>query len=88
LSSLDALEDIEIVRFDAFTYMRAIVQHPRRFGLSDATNACITPGVPPYFCPHPDRQFFWDGIHTTRAGHRIIAFLAGKTLLVELLQHD
>jgi phospholipase/lecithinase/hemolysin len=39
-------------------------------------------------CAQPGQHFFWDGIHPTRAGHRIIAFLVGKTLLTELVLDD
>jgi phospholipase/lecithinase/hemolysin len=80
-----ALPGIEIVRFDAFTEINNIVANPAKFGLNDATTACITPNVPPFQCRQPDRHLFWDGIHPTRAGHAIAAVLAGKTLLVELV---
>lgn len=86
------LADIDIVAFNVFDKLHEIQQHPRRFGLRDATTACIEPDVPPFFpssppfrCEHPEDHFFWDGIHPTRAGHRIIAFLVGKELLAELV---
>jgi outer membrane lipase/esterase len=44
------------------------------------------PSSPPFRCAQPDRWFFWDGIHPTRAGHAIIAILAGKTLITAALQ--
>lgn len=63
--------------------------NPRRYGLGDATEACIRPNVALLFrCAQPDRHFFWDGIHPTRAGHAIIAFLVGKTLVTAVLQDD
>jgi phospholipase/lecithinase/hemolysin len=83
LGKLAALPGIEIVRFDAFTEINNIVANPAKFGLNDATTACITPNVPPFQCRQPDRHLFWDGIHPTRAGHAIAAVLVGKTLLVE-----
>jgi phospholipase/lecithinase/hemolysin len=82
------LPDIEIVRFDAFGNVREVIRHPRRFGLRDVRNACITPLVPPYYCSDPDRHLFWDGIHPTRAGHSIIALLVAKTLVAEILQDN
>lgn len=95
LQELEGLKHIDIVRFDVFEKLHAIRDDPGRFGLADATTACIQPDVPPFFpsppphrCAQPDRHFFWDGIHPTRAGHRIIAFLVGKTLLTELVLDD
>ena len=79
---------IDIVPFDAFALMGPIQADPQRYGLTNATDACIQPFVPPLFrCAEPDRYFFWDGIHPTRAGHAIIAFLVGKQF-VKALAHD
>jgi len=96
LQGLGALPGITIVPFDAFGLLADIQANPRRFGLIDATTACIEPNVPqfgfpsspPFRCAQPDRHFFWDGIHPTRAGHAIIALFAGKTLLVGLSADD
>ena len=84
-----ALPGIAIVQFDAFQLLADVQGNPRRYGLGDATEACIRPNVAPLFrCAQPDRHFFWDGIHPTRAGHAIIAFLVGKTLVTAVLQDD
>lgn len=89
LQGLGGLTDIAIVPFNAFGLLEPIQEHPRRFGLVDATTACIQPNVGPLFrCLQPDRHFFWDGIHPTRAGHAIIAFLVGKTLVTAVLHDD
>ena len=89
-----ALPGITIVPFDAFGLLADVQAHPRRFGLVDATTACIEPNVPqfgfpsspPFRCAQQDRFFFWDGIHPTRAGHAIIAIEVGKTLIGAVLQ--
>ena len=91
-----ALPGIEILPFDTFGTLEQVVAHPEKFGLLDAKNACIQPNVPqfgfpsapPFRCAQPDRFLFWDGIHPTRAGHAIIAFMVGKALLMEALQND
>jgi phospholipase/lecithinase/hemolysin len=96
LQGLGALPGIAIVQFNAFSLLADVQANPARFGLRDATNACIQPNVPelgfpsapPFRCLQQDRFFFWDGIHPTRAGHAIIAFLVGKTLLTAVLQDD
>ena len=86
LNALDGLPGIEIIRFDAFATLEAIVAHPLRYRLQNATDACIAPFTPlPSRCANPDRYFFWDGIHPTRAGHAIIAIEAGKALIADLL---
>jgi outer membrane lipase/esterase len=80
-----ALPAIELVRFDAFGAIEDLATRPAAYGLSDAKTACINPLVAPYQCQRPDRYFFWDGIHPTRAGHGIIALLVGKTLIAHEL---
>lgn len=96
VQGLGALPGIEIVPFDTFGSLEAIAANPGRFGLRDASTACIRPDVPqfgfpsapPFRCAQPDRHFFWDGIHPTRAGHAVIALLVGKALLMHALQDD
>ena len=96
LQALRNLPDITIVEFDAFGKLGEVQDDPKRFGLRDATTACIQPHVPtfgvfsapPFRCEHPEDHFFWDGIHPTRAGHRIIALLVGEQLLSELVLDD
>jgi outer membrane lipase/esterase len=96
LQRLGGLPGIEIVPFDTFGSLEAIATNPGRFGLRDATTACIQPNVPqfgspsvsPFRCAQPDRHFFWDGIHPTRAGHAIIAFLVGKALVAYAFEDD
>jgi len=96
LLGADALRGTSIVTFDTFGTLASVQANPAKFGLRDATTACIQPNVPafgfpstpPFRCAQPDRHFFWDGIHPTRAGHAIIAFLVGKTLVGALLHDD
>jgi outer membrane lipase/esterase len=96
LSSVSGLEDIQLIQFDAFETLQDVQAHPRRYRLADAANACIQPDVPqfghdtdfPFRCAQPDGHLFWDGIHPTRAGHAIIAFLAGKALVNGLARDD
>lgn len=88
LATVATLNDIELIGFDAFESLQRVQANPQRYGLADASNACIQPGVAPLFrCAQPDRHLFWDGIHPTRAGHAIIAVLAGKAI-VEALAND
>jgi len=73
LAPLAGLPGITIVPFDANALMDAIVASPGQFGLSNVTDACVTPNVPPFACQRPDEYLFWDGVHPTAAAHAIIA---------------
>jgi outer membrane lipase/esterase len=80
------LPGIDLVRFDAFGMLEAVVNQPRRYGLQNVTEACIAPFTAlPSRCAQPDRYLFWDGIHPTRAGHAIIAIEAARALIADLL---
>jgi phospholipase/lecithinase/hemolysin len=72
LTLLSGLPGIDIVPFDAFALVSAIVATPGDFGLTNVTDACVTPNVPPFAC-QPADYLFWDGIHPTEAVHAIIA---------------
>lgn len=66
---LPALQsDVKI--FDFFTAFTNVVANPGAFGLTDATSACafVTACL-----ADPDTTLFWDGIHPTATGHRLIA---------------
>jgi outer membrane lipase/esterase len=86
VQGLAGLPGVTIVAFDTVASLNAVQADPRRFGLLNAKDACIEPFVRPLFrCAQPDRYFFWDGIHPTRAGHAIIAYLVAKAV-VEAVQ--
>jgi outer membrane lipase/esterase len=59
--------ETDVTVFDLFGLITAINANPNAFGLLNATDACIG-GL----CD-TSKNLFWDGIHPTDAGHRIIA---------------
>lgn len=67
------LPGAQFTRLDVYAKLNTIVAQPQLFGLSNVTEACITPSVAPFSCKPADEFLFWDGIHPTRAGHGIIA---------------
>ena len=80
LAPLAALPGISLVPFDANALVNAMVSSPASFGLTNVTDACVTPNVAPYACRNPDEYLFWDGIHPTAAVHAIIARTVGLLL--------
>ncbi len=63
----------------------ALQANPASFGFTNATSSCIaTPacvGVP----AARDGYAFWDGVHPTAAGHRLLAALVGQYLNAPVL---
>jgi phospholipase/lecithinase/hemolysin len=70
-----------VSRLDVYTLLHQIVGFPGAVGLTNATSACITPGVAPYHCTNADSFLFWDGIHPTKAAHGIVARAAAMALM-------
>ena len=75
-----ALPGTTFARLDAYQLLNAIVDNPAIFNLSDATTACVTPGVAPFTCQDAGGYLFWDGIHPTKAGHALLAQAAADAL--------
>ena len=69
-----------ITRLDAYDLLNRITADPAGYGLTNVTQACITPDLAPYVCDTPDDYLFWDGIHPSRAGHAITANEAARLL--------
>ena len=81
LSNIEMALPVNITRFDVFSLISGIVAAPNAFGIKNAENACITPEVNRgAVCTRPDDYLFWDGIHPTRAGHKLLAETAFSTL--------
>jgi phospholipase/lecithinase/hemolysin len=77
LQGFETALPVNITRLDAFSLINDVVANPEDFGLSNATDACVTPEVlVGAICKKPDGYLFWDGVHPTRATHEIIADLA------------
>jgi len=79
LQSLAQNRDINIIPLDANALLKEVVAEPARFGFTNVTESCLnqTAGT---LCSNPDQYLFWDGIHPTAAGHRLIAEYAAAVL--------
>jgi phospholipase/lecithinase/hemolysin len=89
---LDELErnpdlNIRIHRFDAFSLFKDVVANPGEFGLSNVTDAALDLArfTPPFALPYPvaenpEDYLFWDYIHPTTVGHRIVGDAAFAAL--------
>ena len=62
-----------IILMDLYKISDPLAGSPGAFGLTNATDACFN-GVT--VCADPDSYLYWDGVHPTAAGHRLIAALA------------
>ncbi len=81
LQGLEASLGVEIVRVDVFRMLNEVVAAPAAFGLTDVTDPCIALNTKVHaFCASPNKFLFWDGIHPTVAGHRILAERANAAL--------
>lgn len=63
-------EDIRTL--DTFSLLNTVVANPGDYGFSNVNSKCFDVTVPS-LCAAPDSYLFWDGIHPTAAGHRMIA---------------
>lgn len=73
-----AIPGVEIINiFDTF---QELVFDPQAFGLTNSTDACVTPEQPPYACKDADGYVFWDGVHPSKTAHGIIAHMVAEAL--------
>lgn len=75
--ALDALAlllpGIDVTRVDLSALLNEVAADPAAVGLTDVEDSCITPGViVGAVCSDAKHYLFWDGIHPTRAAHRLI----------------
>ncbi len=77
MAVLDGLgDDLNVSLLDMDSILTQAVANPGLFGLSDATNPCTIPGLPPETACSADEaagKLFFDLVHPTTAAHREIA---------------
>ena len=59
---------------DLFGFVSGLVLNPGDYGLTNVTDACVTPFVlKDAFCKNRDEYVFWDQLHPTKRVHELIA---------------
>lgn len=66
-----------IIVMDLFKVINSVVANPGAYSLTNVTNQCLVGATA---CSTPDSYLFWDDIHPTAAGHRLVAALANDYL--------
>jgi phospholipase/lecithinase/hemolysin len=68
---------VDLIGFDTATLFDDIFANPTNYGFSNTTQACTSVTTPTTFTPGCSATapgwLFWDGVHVTTAGHRVIA---------------
>ena len=77
MSASAAHPDTNIILVDLYKVGATLSGDPGRFGLTNVTDRCFN-GVT--VCANPDSYLYWDGVHPTAAGHRLLAALADDYL--------
>ena len=62
-----------VIFMDVNRAFNVLLGAPGRFGFSNVSQSCFN-GVT--VCSAPDSYVFWDGVHPTAAGHRLVASVA------------
>ena len=81
--ALGVLPGIQIRRVDVNAAFDAASANPASTTIRDFDTPCLQFGVVVQaVCAHPEQYLFWDGMHPTVAGHRLIAAAAYAALAV------
>jgi len=76
---------IDVYLVDFFSFVDAAVEMPDGFGFSSDEPPNPQPCLPVFdpsnqICEDADQRLFWDGLHPTRAAHRIVGHIAFNVL--------
>jgi len=63
----------EVTTIDTFAFITELVDSGVALGIDNVTDMCVMPNVAPFECETPNDYLFWDGIHPTKAAHRLLA---------------
>jgi thermolabile hemolysin len=66
---------VKLILLDVNTAFSQAIGDPRSYGFDNVTQGCFSVG-----CQTPKTYLFWDDIHPTTAGHRIVGDLAYRSV--------
>ncbi|MBD1898938.1 SGNH/GDSL hydrolase family protein [Trichocoleus sp. DQ-A3] len=80
-----SLDGIKLKSLDINSLFNNVIANKEKFGFTNVTDSCLTNYAPPLVldykvCDDPDSFLFWDAIHPTAAGHKLVADLAFAAL--------
>ena len=78
-------DQIKVDRIDFFNFLNAATVFPTGIGFEEQPNPLTAPCLPVFVppvgvCEDPDERLYWDGIHPTRAAHRVVGNIAYNIL--------
>ncbi|MBD2741259.1 SGNH/GDSL hydrolase family protein [Coleofasciculus sp. FACHB-1120] len=80
-----SLTGINLKSLDVNSLFNNAITNKEKFGFTNVTDSCLKNYAPPLdlnyeVCDNPDSFLFWDAIHPTAAGHKLVADLAFAAL--------
>lgn len=75
--------DVKFIRFDAYLTLKNIMDYASAFGFSNVNQRCNPNGYLNdhlAICNFPDEYLFWDTVHPSAAGHKLLSDFIISTL--------
>jgi phospholipase/lecithinase/hemolysin len=72
---------VRIDELDVATIFNEVMADPTAYGLTNVTEPALSPDFLSV-APNPNEHLFWDGVHPTTAGHRLLANAAASAFAI------